>query len=631
MSFVNENRGFFRRLVAGIWKVIKAYLIGVGLFWTIVPALFGILIYVSVKKKDDLKPAVEVSRPQEPMILDLKLEGVVDEGLDEGSTGIFQRLFEMTDRIYLLDFLGKIRHAKEDPMVHGLFLQVDNFMASKNQIRELRNSLMDFKESGKEVWCWASDLDSNTFLLTSICSRFDLSPAGSVELLGPAFRLMYFGDALKKLGVGVDVLRAGSFKNAFEPFVSNEPSAETLEMYRWLEGDLRTTLLQESLLKGRFTASIDQVREWFKKSLYTGLDAKSLGIVNDLSQLAQTKAAFLAAASKEKKLQYQDFDDYGFDHGTWNLIDASKKVISYIHLAGDIELYGTSQDGESIIPEKVQKDLKWSLENQDVAAILLRIDSPGGSALASDMIWSAIKDANQQKPVIVSMGSMAASGGYYIASAARKIIADPFTVTGSIGVIGLMTNFSQFQEKYGVSFHTVTSSDRKTIVNPGKTLSEDDRKVLNHGIDNIYELFLSRVSESRGKSRNEIHEIAQGKVWTGRQALDLQLVDQLGGMREALAESKIAAGLDPNKLYPIVSPQEDFDLAQCILDSMNVRKCLSAASSTHINPLNTKLNFLLSEEIAKSLPAKDLSLILNMLQTSKKPSAQARLVGVTID
>jgi len=627
---MQENQNFFQRLLRGLWKITKAYLIGVGLFWTAVPILFGILVYFSIKKQEELQPVTEVNRQKEQAILELKLDGVIEDGLNSKPSHLLQRLFDLTDRVYLLDFIGKIHQAKEDPLISGFFIQIDNFSASKNQIREIRQALFDFKESGKEIWCWTSYLETDSFLLGSVCNRLNMSPAGSVDLVGPAFRLMYFGEALKKVGVGIDVLRAGSFKNAFEPLVSNEPSAETLEMYRWLEADIRSTILRESLINSRFKLSEDQLREWFRKSLYTAIEAKGMGIVNDLMPMAETKKAFRESLPKEKQADFEDFSDYVFENNNWNLLDASKKSIAYIDLQGDIDLNGSNNDGKSIVPQSVEEDLTWSLENDDVAAILIRIDSPGGSALASDMIWSSIKAANERKPVIVSMGSMAASGGYYIASAARKIIADPFTITGSIGVIGLMTNFSQFQEKYGVSFHTVTSSDRKTIVNPGKSLSEDDRKILNHGIDETYELFLRRVSESRGLQRNEVHELAQGKVWTGKQALGLKLVDQLGGLKEALAEAKTAAGLDPNKLYPLVSPQSDFDTAECILNSFNVRRCLSKGSRTDLGNFMGSVQNLLPWQKKLLGDPEDLETILQILKSSRSPNTQARLIGVTL-
>lgn len=638
MSYQHEDLGFFRRLLRKFIAIIKIYLIGVGVFWTVIPLLALYLIYGSLRKAHDGSSAAsENLHKMSPSILKLTFDGQISDRLGKERDDILSYLMSSEKTYFLLEITRKIQNAASDPLVEGMFVDFKELWGSKAQIVEIRNSFLDFKAKNKKIHCWAAGVDSDLFILASACDHLEISPAGSVELLGPYFSLTYFGEALKKLGVGIDVLRSGSFKNAFEPLVSNEPSAETLQMYQWLESDLRSTIIEESSKSAREGLTAAGIKEWFTKSLYTPGEAKTVGIVNNLNQKQESMDAFEKIIGKAE-LDWLDFEDYQILDKSWSLLNSSSKEIAYIHLAGEI-LYGDNDTGrDEITPDWVEEDIKWALEQDKVAAIVLRIDSPGGSALASEMIWGMVRNANAKKPVVVSIGSVGASGGYYIASAAKKILVDPFSITGSIGVIGMVPNFSQFPEKYGVSFHSVTSSNRKTIGDRGKPLSEDDRKLIVQGIDETYELFLNRVAEGRSITRNEVHEIAQGKVWTGKQAIGLKLADRLGGIRDAIQESKILAGLDPDKLVPIVSPNSDFDLAECLLNKDDIRGCFKKNSRSNLSLEFMNSNAFLPRSIRSLLGTRQLSemsqlsTVLNSIASSKneKSKLQARLYGVQL-
>ena len=638
MSYQHEDLGFFRRFLRRLLAIIKIYFIGVGIFWTVVPIIILYMIYGSIHKPRDGSPiSTENLHKKSPSILNLVFDGRVSDRLAREKDGVLSYLMSSEKTQFLLDVTGKIQKAAIDPLIVGLFVDFKELSASKAQLMEIRSSLVDFKAKNKKIHCWAAGIDSDLFILSSVCDQIDLSPAGSVELLGPYFSLTYFGEALKKLGVGIDVLRSGSFKNAFEPLVSNEPSAETLQMYHWLETDLRSTLIEESSKSAREGITAASIKEWFTKSLFTPHEAKTVGIVNNLLQKQESKDAFDTAIGNDD-IDWLDFEDYHILDKSWSLMNSSAKEIAYIHLSGEIN-YGDSDTGrDEITPDWVQDDFKWALEQDKVAAIVLRIDSPGGSALASEMIWGIVRNANAKKPVVVSIGSVGASGGYYIASAAKKILVDPFSITGSIGVIGMVPNFSQFQEKYGVSFHTVTSSNRKTIGDRGKPLSEDDRKLIVQGIDETYELFLNRVAEGRSITRNEVHEIAQGKVWTGKQALGLKLVDGLGGIKDAIKEAKILAKLDPEKAAPIVAPNSDFDLTECLLNKDDVRSCFRMNSRSSLMADSMMSSLFLPRSIRSIFISRyqdNLSAVttfLNSLAASKneKVLLQTRLYGVQL-
>ena len=640
MSFVQEEHGFFRRLLKKMGTLLKVYLIGVGLFWTAVPLLVVFLISGSVKKAYQTHQEAQVPASKSlPSILNIEFDGVISDGIASSKEDYLSFLFETEKTYFLLDLEGRIKKAAADPFVEGLFLDFKNLSGSKNQLREIRESITEFKGKGKKVWCWVPSLDSDLFIVASVCDQLDMSPAGNVELLGPYFSLMYFGDALKKLGVGIEVIRSGPFKNAFEPLVSNEPSPETLQMYRWLEGDLRSTLIEESSRSAREGLDPGNIKSWFKKSLYTGAEAKTLGIVSDLRQKEETKKLFEGQLTK-KELIWLDYPEYRVQDTSWNVLDSGKKEIAYLHLSGEIDYSEGNSRDPKIAPDWVGEELEWAVDRDRVAAIVIRVDSPGGSALASEMIWGMVHEAALKKPVVVSIGGVGASGGYYIASAAKKIVADPFSITGSIGVIGMVPNFVQFQEKYGVSFFEVTSSDRKTIGNRGKLLSEEDKKLMSQSIDETYELFLKRVSEGRSLTRNAVHEIAQGKVWTGRQALDLKLVDRLGGIKEAIKEAKGLAGLDQDKPLPVVSPNSEFNLTECLLDKEDIRECFAKNSRASLG-LKAKISeiFLPTalQTALSSFKVQELSGLSSRLLSksslngqSKTPLIETKLYGVEL-
>ncbi len=618
MSFVQEEHGFFRRLFKKLGTLLKVYLIGVGIFWTAVPLLIVFLVSGSVRKAYQEHKIAEAPKVKSlPSILNIEFDGEVSDSIASSKEDYLSFLFSSEKSYFLLDLEGRLKKAASDPFIEGLFLDFKNLSGSKNQLREIRESIAGFKAKGKKVWCWVPSLDSDLFIVASVCDQLDMSPAGNIELLGPYFSLMYFGEALKKLGVGIEVIRSGPFKNAFEPLISNEPSPETLQMYRWLEGDLRSTLIEAAAKSAREGLDEVKLRSWFKKSLYTGIEAKTVGIVSDLRQKAETKKMFEEKLAK-KELNWLDYQDYHDYDTSWNVLDSRKKEIAYLHLSGEIAHSEENSGDPKIVPDWVGEDLDWAVERDSVAAIVIRMDSPGGSALASEMIWGMVHEAGLKKPVVVSIGGVGASGGYYIASAAKKIVADPFSITGSIGVIGMVPNFVQFQEKYGVSFFEVTSSDRKTIGNRGKLLSEEDKELISQSIDETYELFLKRVSEGRSLTRNAVHEIAQGKVWTGRQALDLKLVDRLGGIQEAIKEAKELAGLDQDKPLPVVSPNSEFNLTECLLDKVDIRECFAK---------NSRASLGLKNKISEIFVPSSLQTALSAIKAGELSSLSSRLLS----
>jgi protease-4 len=220
------------------------------------------------------------------------------------------------------------------------------------------------------------------------------------------------------------------------------------------------------------------------------------------------------------------------------------------------------------------EEIAWAMDNNDVKAVVLRIASPGGSASASDYIWDRVRTLNEKKPVIVSMGSVAASGGYYIASGARHIFADASTITGSIGVIGMLPNLEGMREKWGVSFHTITQSNRSNLLG-GRKMTPQDQTYMQNSVEDVYRTFKSRVASSRKMSMEKVEQLAQGRIYTGQQAKEVGLIDDIGDLREAFQFAKKEAGLDPNKLYPIHRYEPPvLSAAECLRSLGHLRKCI---------------------------------------------------------
>ncbi|MFK7826228.1 MAG: signal peptide peptidase SppA [Oligoflexales bacterium] len=524
--------------------------------------------------------------------LNLKLQGTL---LDSSSDWrlideVFAQLLEKPAGPYLLDLKKGLEHAASDARVHGVFLEIQNLSGSLASFTELRSYIEAFKQSGKAVYAWMYAADNKTYYLASVADQLFLAPVGEVSIPGPSFELVYFGEALQKLGVEVEVVRAGKFKSAFEPFVLNEPSQASREMYLSMEKSLRSHL-NEKITEGRKLEQSSKVTSWFKNGLFSARTALERKLVDGLTYVDQAKDQVF----KPKELESYSFTDYtSQDLPKPSSSFKEKDGIALIEAYGEIHL--SQQGSEQVItPKNLGKKISWAMNQDQVKGVVLRISSPGGSATASDIIWEQVRQLAEKKPVVVSMGGVAASGGYYIAAPAQKIFADPTTITGSIGVIGMVPNFRNFQEKYGVSFHMVSNSERRSLLNPGERASAKDREVLGQSIDEVYEVFINKVAQGRKLAVEEVNKIAQGRVWTGLQAKNIGLVDEMGGLWEAIQEAKKLAKLDPATKYPLLKWQPEMStLSECLL---NYRSCFPLSMSKNQNLfLSSTLNPLMVAE-----------------------------------
>ena len=443
------------------------------------------------------------------------------------------------------DILSSIKKAKENEDIKGIYIQATSLGAGFASLEEIRNALKDFKESGKFVVAYGDAYTQGLYYLSSVADKVLLNPQGMLEWRGLAATPMFSKDLLKKVGVEMQVFKVGTYKSAVEPFISTEMSAANREQIN----------VYLSSIWGQITSAVAESRNLSVEALnkeadrmlmfYPAEESVKNGLVDTLIYKNDVRDYL-------KNLAGIDKDDNMPILGIQDMInvkknvprDKSGNVIAVYYAYGEIDGGSSASTDEGINSEKVIKDLRKLKDNENVKAVVLRVNSPGGSAYGSEQIWYAVNQLKKEKPVIVSMGDYAASGGYYISCNAETIVAEPTTLTGSIGIFGMMPNAKGLTEKLGVSFDVVKTNPYADFGNLTRPMNDGEKGLMQMYVNNGYELFLTRCSDGRGISMEELDKIAQGRVWTGSTAKELGLVDELGGLDKALEIAIAKAGVD---------------------------------------------------------------------------------------
>lgn len=615
---VVKKKNIFLRILSKFWAVLRTYFIGVGILWTALPILFIAAISSNTPKNIN---AEKKSKPVEVLsdiYLEVELRGSFTENEYDNSDLLMARLFGEEAPKNLHRFAEKLERIANTESIKGVLVKVENLSINSLQASVLESGFSKIKKNGKKIWFYAPEYDENSYLLASHADRIALAPAGAVSLLGNTFQVTFFGDAIKKIGAEVEVVRSGKYKSLAEPFVSNKPSKEFIDMYEGLVKDFSATYVDKVSAR-RTSGNKQMVGEWLQRSLYTAIQAKKDGLVDTIEHYNKFKDSIEKEFVKNtaESFKFTELKDaYLTEVSDYKEIDDLNKIV-LLKYHGEIRMAG-GDDPSVIYPEMVKKDIDWVLKQKDVKAAVMRVTSPGGSALASEIIWNELMRLKGKIPLVVSMGEVAASGGYYMSAAADKIIASENTVTGSIGVIGIIPNFANFESKYGISFHVFSESERNSLINPGKGLSEADKSLLLNSIEDTYDTFLTRVASGRKMGKNKVDEIAQGRVWTGNQAKQNGLVDEIGDLETAYFYAKEAAGLDTKKAYMVVRPEVGGSLFDC-LKSGRLENCMqsgfdikSKIKGITLSPVELKL----TEELKNKS---------DMLLEFKKYPVQARM------
>lgn len=457
------------------------------------------------------------------------------------------------------ELAAAIRKAGADARVDGLYLQLEPVAGGWGSLQEIRTAIDAFRAQGKPCVAYAEMYDDASYYLASACDQIVLAPGGITMVNGMASSTTYYAETFEKIGVEPEFEHVGDFKSAIEPYERTEPSEPAAEAMNYLLDDIYRQLL-EGIASGR-GVSTEQARSMVDASPMSPANAVELGLIDVLAYPDAVAAHIHEVADegwhekltepvteaqlKSAKERFTRIGEVVKDVRAANASKASQ--IAVIHAEGTI-LSGEAEGGlfgGSVLADRTFR--KWIREvrkDESVKAIVLRVNSPGGSGLASDMMWRELKMAQEQGlPVVVSMADYAASGGYYIAAPADWIVAQPGTVTGSIGVFGGKFNLGGMWEKLGMKSHTYRRGELSTLFSANESFSEQGRATYRRFLSDFYETFLDRVGTGRSMERDVVHEVAQGRVWTGVQAKERNLVDQLGGLDVALAKAAELAEL----------------------------------------------------------------------------------------
>ncbi len=443
-----------------------------------------------------------------------------------------------------------IEHAAHDPRIAGIYLtgslQPSGYGSSFAALREVRSALLDFRASGKPVLAYLSDADTRDYYLASAATNVALDPYGMIFMPGLAARPMFYTGFFEKFGIGVQVTRVGKYKSAVEPFIRKDLSPENRQQLTQLLGDIWGGLLGDISASRKIKVSAIQSLV-DREGMIRPEAAKAAGLVDRIAyrdvMLDDLKSRTGRAGSRLPFRQVS-LESYipmaAADSGAL----FSKGRVAVVYAEGDI-VDGEGEPGQ-IGGDRFARELRRLREDNSVKAVVLRVNSPGGSASAAEAIQREIRLLKKRKPVIVSMGGYAASGGYWISAYGNRIFAEPTTITGSIGVFGMFFDVQKLAESLGFTFDTVKTgrfADAMTITRP-KT--PDELAVIQRMIDWIYDQFVDKVAAGRGLSRADVEQIAQGRVWSGTEAVKLKLVDQIGGLNDAIRYAGERAGLGAN-------------------------------------------------------------------------------------
>ena len=502
--------------------------------------LFFISILVVFRMVSSSESETQV-RKNSVMMLDLN--GTLTERSQENPLDFLMK--EDYKTYGLDDILSSIRKAKENEDIKGIYIQATSLGAGFASLEEIRDALKDFKESGKFIVAYGDTYTQNLYYLSSVADKVLLNPQGMLEWRGLAATPMFFKDLLEKIGVEMQIFKVGTYKSAVEPFISTEMSPANREQVN----------VYLSSIWGQITSSVAESRNLSVEALnkeadrmlmfYPAEESVKNGLVDTLIYKNDVRDYL-------KNIVGIDKDDNMPVLGIQDMInvkknvprDKSGNVIAVYYAYGEIDGGSSASTDEGINSEKVIKDLRKLKDDENVKAVVLRVNSPGGSAYGSEQIWYAINQLKKEKPVIVSMGDYAASGGYYIACNADTIVAEPTTLTGSIGIFGMMPNAKGLTEKLGVNFDAVKTNPYADFGNLTRPMNDGEKVLMQMYVNKGYELFLTRCSDGRGISMEELDKIAQGRVWTGSTAKELGLVDELGGLDKALEIAIAKAGVD---------------------------------------------------------------------------------------
>lgn len=522
------------------------------------------LVMVAVIAIAIIASALGGNRPsiQDNSVLVLKVSGPLPDYVPDDP---FRRIFGGQPQS-LSSLLLQLRKAKVDKRITAVMLDIDMSEAGWAKSEEIRAAVEDFRATSKPVYAYMETGLNKDYYIATACDKIFVPPSGELFTIGLAADVMFFRGSLDKLGIYPDMYQIGKYKSAGDTFTQKQMTDAHREYINSLLDDLYGRYV-EAIAKAR-KKSVDEVKAVIDDAPYSAAKAKDVGLIDGALYRDEVEKEF------KKRLGYKESDALRMVRGEYKEISQESlglnkgEKVAVIYAAGDItsgrSTYG-NEGQETIGSDSLVKTINDARDDRSIKAIVLRIDSPGGSGLASDIIWRAVESAKEKKPVVVSMSDVAASGGYYIACNANKIVAEPSTITGSIGVVGGKPVVKGFYDWIGVTNEYVLRGKNAGMFRESEKFSDSERAKFEEFLKNTYEDFITKVGKGRGKDKSYIDSIGQGRVWTGRQGKDNGLVDEYGGLDKAVDVAKQLAKIPADRgVQRVIMPKPPTFLEQLL-------------------------------------------------------------------
>ena len=520
---------FLKFTLATIVGVIITTLLGILILFGVIGAIAG------------SKESVTTLKPNS--VYEIKLEGnLIDRSEDDPFSAAFAQAMGKTAEksMGLDDLLANIEKAKNDANIVGIYLNGGSLSGGFASLKEIRNALIDFKKSGKFIVAYADNYSQKDYYLVSVANKILINPQGMLELKGLSAQTMFFKNTLDKLGIEMQIVKVGTYKSAVEPLITTKMSDANREQVTVYMGSIWKTFLTEVSAARKISA--EKLNAYADEMLMfqPTEKAKQYGLVDGLVYADEADSilkTFVKGLEKDKEVTLVKHS------AMTKLPDTSKydkNKVAVIYAVGEI----TDAAGEGIVAKDLIKTINDVAKDSAVKAVVLRVSSPGGSAYASEQIWHALYKLKAKKTLIVSMGDYAASGGYYISCMADKIVAQPNTITGSIGIFGVIPNISGLNEKLGLTYDGVKTNKMSDAITVNRKFTPEERDLMQNYVNRGYELFVKRCADGRKMKTEQIKAIAEGRVWTGEDAIKIGLVDKIGGLNDAIALAVTKAKLN---------------------------------------------------------------------------------------
>lgn len=537
-------KGFFKYLLASILGVI----IAIFLFFFIMMGIIG----AAISKQD------QVVKIEKNTILHVTLDQTITDRSNKNPMESFDfSTFKPVAQLGLNDILDNIKKAKTDENIAGIYLDLDIIPAGIATIEEIRNALLDFKASGKFIISYADSYTQPSYYIASVSDKVYLNPEGMMLFVGLRAELMFFKEALEKLGVEMQIIRHGKFKSAVEPFMYTKMSDENREQTMTYIGAIWNKMLT-GISESR-NISVDDLNKIANNLLLKNAEsAVELKFVDGLKYKDEILDELMTLTEKKDidKITTIDLAKYTkVPRKDRKALEKDK--IAVVYASGTV-MMGEGAEG-TIGSDRISQAIREARRDSSVKAIVFRVNSGGGSALASEVIWREVKLAQQVKPVIASLGDVAASGGYYIVCPVQTIVASPNTITGSIGVFGTLPNGKELMnKKLGVHIDVAKTNEYADMGSFFRPLTAQEKDMIQFEIEEIYQTFITHVAEGRNMTKEKVDEIGQGRVWSGANAMEIGLIDEFGGLDKAIEIAAKAANLEKYRVVDLPKLKDPF-------------------------------------------------------------------------